>query len=282
MFGKGMFINKIRTASGGNVDLIAEEAEKLRLDFIAVKINRGYYGYNYRQTPSGAWVDDYIPALKMALDRVEIDLWGWGSCWLLDGAAEAGKAIERMKKFGLEFYMIDAEAQAKTSANRYRQAAKFSQVINNEKQFPISLCSYRYPSLHRELPWDELLECCDYHSPQVYWIHGVDPAGQLQKSMNALNELKSLPFVPAGPAFSEHGWMPEVSEVNEFDQACQDLGCKGVAWWEYDEAQDEGFFPVIGAHEWEHTPPQDLTLEEKVDLLHDAVKTYHQVSLWDD
>jgi hypothetical protein len=280
MYGKGLFINRIRTASGGIVDLIAKQAKRLRLDYMAVKINRGYYGYNYRQLEDGSWVDDYIPALKIALDHVGVSLLGWGSCWLLDGAAEAGKAIERVKKFDLAGYMIDAEAQAKQSLGRKIQSMNYANKINNEADFPVMLCSYRFPTLHRELPWQNLLSCCDYHAPQVYWIHGKDPAKQLERSIKELTTIRKLPFVPAGPMFSEHGWKPTIEEVNEFNQACIDQNCEGVTWWEYDEAQDEGFFPVLESHEWPGTPPKEYTINEKVSILWENHPELHQKSLW--
>jgi len=268
MFGKGIFINTIKSCSGGDTRAIAVNAAVLGLNFVAVKIARGWFGYNYRKLPNGTWLDDYIPMLRDDLAREGIDLWGWGSCWLLDGDAEASTAVERVHKFGLKAFLIDAEAQAKISPDRKAEARKYADRMNELGDLPVMLCSYRWPSLHPQLPWDELLAGCDYHAPQVYWIHGSDPAGQLARSISELNQKRELPFVPAGPAFSEHGWKPTPVELNQFNTACIDKGCAGLIWWEYHEAHEAGFFDVIQAHQWESpAPPPKLTLEEKVDRL---------------
>ncbi len=266
MFGKGMFIWKIKNASGGDVDVIARTAAEMGLNYLAVKVNRGYWSYNWRQLPSGQWVDDYIPALKQALDPYGIKLFGWGDAWLLNGAREAGKAVERIEKHGLAGYFIDAEAQAKQSPQRHAQANYYS-IKMGEVDVPVLLCSYRYPSLHPELPWTELLECCTHHAPQVYWIHGSNPELQLAQSIQELLGKKELPFVPAGPAFDEHGWKPTEQEMEEFNTACIEQCCDGVVWWEYDEAEDNGFFSVIKEHDWSAMPAPPPTMEEKVELL---------------
>lgn len=276
MFGKGLFIWKIKNASGGDVNLIADKAAQLGLNFIAVKVNRGYWSYNWRQLPDGTWIDDYIPALRDALAAKSVDLYGWGGAWLLNGEREAKKALERMEKHDLKGYFIDAEGQAKNSPNRFVEARKYATVMQ-DVDAPVLLCSYRWPSLHPELPWKELLECCTHHAPQVYWIHGANPKVQLERSIKELLEKKDLPFVPAGPAFDEHGWCPNDAELDEFNQATIDQGCEGVIWWEYDEAEDNDFFPVIQAHQWPiepptEPPPTDTKLEQRVAALEDSDK----------
>jgi hypothetical protein len=123
MFGKGIFINTIKSCSAGSTSAIAANAAAMGLNFIAVKIARGWFGYNYRKLPNGTWLDDYIPMLRDDLAREGIDLWGWGSCWLLDGDAEASTAVERVQKFDLKAFLIDAEAQAKISPDRVAEAS---------------------------------------------------------------------------------------------------------------------------------------------------------------
>lgn len=248
--GKGIFIWKIKNAEGGDVRAIARVAREMGLHWVAVKVNSGYYNYNLRKLESGVWVDDYIPMLKTELDKVGVELWGWGDAWLLNGKREAEKAVARVQAFGLKGYLIDAEGQAKQSSDRYNQARIYAEIMKAQ-DFAVGLCSYRYPEYHMELPWDELLAGCDFHCPQVYWIHGKDPAGQLALSMSSLKIIRDLPFVPAGPAFDEHGWRPTPAELDEFDQACQDLGCLGVIWWEWDEADDNNFQWVITGHRWD-------------------------------
>lgn len=240
--GKGLFIWQIKLCMGGDVQLIAQQAKALGLQWVAVKIHRGYSGYNYRLV-NGQWVDDYVPALKDALVALGIELWGWGDVWLLDGKREADKIMERMEKFDLAGYLMDAEGQAKRSPDRNRQARILAAVLGMAS-FAVGLCSYRFPEYHPELPWNELLACCDFHAPQVYWINGKDPAGQLELSMSSLAVLKDVPFVPAGPLFYEHGWKPTPLEVQEFHAAVLET-CGGVIYWEWVDVHDEGYAVLL-------------------------------------
>ncbi|MHC4749256.1 MAG: hypothetical protein ACYTFW_05215 [Planctomycetota bacterium] len=263
------------------MEMIADHADAMGLNFVTVKVNKGQYDYNLRLDLVHGWMDDYIPALKAALSTKGIELWGWGDCWLINGALEARKAIERVRKFDLAGYLIDAEAQAKKAPTRFRQAEIYAEHMQELSPLPVGLCSYRYPTLHRELPWLELLQCCTHHAPQVYWIHGSNPAQQLERSITELTEIKELPFLPAGPAFSEHGWKPTHAELDEFDKACQDLNCDGVVWWECDEIEENRFEPVITAHEWPVTNEAGLTIEEKVNRLWNHHPELHQLEMFE-
>ena len=115
-----------------------------------------------------------------------------------------------------------------------------------------------------ETALEELLECCTHHAPQIYWMPGVDPAGQLERSIDELNRIRKLPFVPVGPAFSAYGWTPTVNELVEFHEAYMAEGCERVLWWEYQQAEKAGFFPLLAELEW--LPPA-LSIQEKVDQL---------------
>src|SRR4030065_446521 len=74
---------------------------------------------------------------------------------------------------------------------------------------PIGLCSYRWPSYHRELPWREFREYCNFDAPQVYWVGKHDPISQLNQSYAEFQAMIPwLPFVTVGSADIDRVWTP--------------------------------------------------------------------------
>jgi len=118
------------------------------------------------------------------------------------------------------------------------------------------LCSYRFPSLHPELPWSSFLRRSDFHAPQVYWMQADNPGEQLQRSVRELLALRALPVVPIGAAFVEAGWQPTVAGINEFDRMAQALKLPGIGWWEWGEnghgaEYHPDWWAAISAHNWQ-------------------------------
>lgn len=246
--GKGMFLWQIKRVFGGDPKKIADDALRLGLDWVCIKIADRHWSYNLRLV-NGKWVDDRVAPVVSALKDVGIDVWGWQFVYLSDGEREAEKAAERIKQFDLKGLLIDAESHAKNAADKYNQARKYSQVIIREN-IVAGLCSYRYPTLHRELPWKEFLKCCTFHCPQVYWAKSTNPAKQLNRSIYELKELKDIPVIPAGAAYEEHEWKPTAEEMDEFNSEVKSLQLSGLIWWEWAEAVEIDVEDVIASHKW--------------------------------
>ena len=261
--GKNMFLWKIKRVYGGDPELIAKRAVELGLSGVIIKILSGYWVYNWRwDEEAQKWVDDFIQPLADALHAVGVKLYGFQYIYLTDGKKEAEAVIAQVEKYGLDGLFVDAEAGAKydnVQAKRYADEL----LENWDYTLPIGLCSYRFSTIHPELPWDELLAACTFHAPQVYWVSAHNPVAQLNRSIAELQEKKLLPFVPVGSAYREHGWEPEKSELDEFDAEVQRLGLLGIAWWEWYEAiinpkdEDGKFDEVIAAHVWSVPEPPD-------------------------
>ena len=138
-------------------------------------------------------------------------------------------------------------------------------ITNNIQDIPIALSSYRYPSYHPHLPWDVFLSKCDYNMPQVYWMKADNPGEQLRRSVREFQNMKyHPPILPTGAAFTEWGWVPTTSEVNEFLETAVSLNLKAANFWEWDNCRTklpEDVWCSIRDFPWE-TTPQTLDIAE--------------------
>jgi len=247
--GKGIMICTIRSCLGGDVKAIAARLLDMGMTWAAVKITDGNYYYNFDYKTG----TDYVPGLKDALGEVGIKLHGWGYAYGYSPADEARVAVDRTHNLGLESFAADVEGEFKKQANA-KQAAEVYMGRMARMKVPVGLCSYRFPTLHPELPWEIFLEGCDYHNPQVYWA-GADNAGeQLARSVKELRALKEIPVVPVGSAYHEHGWAPTVAQLDDFHQRVMTLKLQGESWWvlDYDHVLGhQDWSDAIKAHQWE-------------------------------
>ena len=136
---------------------------------------------------------------------------------------------------------------------------------------PLALSSYRYPSYHRQLPWVNFLDRCDYNMPQVYWIKSHNNAAeQLQRSVNEFKQMRPFrPIIPTGPTFKEHGWVPYEHEIHDFMQAAKKLDLPAVNFWYWEGCRRDlpEFWNLVRDADYT-TPPRVNTLPERyVDAL---------------
>jgi len=232
--GKGMFIWKVPNCEGGDPEKIAQVARSANLTHVLVKIADGATVYH------GDWGStvDMITPLVEALRSASIQPVGWHYVYGDNPAGEARIAIQRIRQLKVAAYVIDAENQYKAPGKREAARRFMADLRSALPDLPVALSSYRYPSLHPQLPWKEFLENCDYNMPQVYWMKAHNPAAQLQR---CLREFQAMtPFrtiVPTGAAFREHGWQPTAEEVLAFMQKAKELNLPAVNFWEWSEAR---------------------------------------------
>jgi hypothetical protein len=77
---------------------------------------------------------------------------------------EARIAIQRVRQFNLDGYVIDAEKQYETSTKRPAAQRFMEEVRSALPGLPVALSSFRYPSMHSQLPWKEFLEKCAHQN----------------------------------------------------------------------------------------------------------------------
>jgi hypothetical protein len=257
--GKGFFIWQIRSCEGGDANTIASLAKDAGLTHVLIKVADVSFSYN---VVNGV---DLVPPLVKALRARGISPWGWHYVKGDDPLGEANKAIERVQKLGLDGYVINAEVEYK-DPGKAEAAKKFMNRLRTAlTTTPIALSSYRYPSIHPQLPWREFLDKCDFNMPQVYWMHADNPADQLNRSVHEFQSLQPYrPIIPTGAAFKEHGWLPTAGQASEFLQTCRGLNLFAANFYSWDSCRVylPDVWNTIRGFNWETGgPPQDITAQ---------------------
>jgi hypothetical protein len=239
--GKGFFTWRLNQTEGGNPAQIAATAKSAGLSHVLVKIADGAYPYN------GVYGDpkDYVTPTIQALRQAGIQVWGWHYVYGANPIGEAEIAIRRAKQYNIDLYAIDAEKEYKAPGMAYAAQRFMSQLRSGLPDLPVALCSYRYPSLHPQLPWKEFLDRCDYSMPQVYWVDRHDPASQLERCYTEYQtRVPARPIIPVGAACREAGWQPTVEDVQAFIQKAKELNLAAVTFWEWTDARS-GIMPGV-------------------------------------
>jgi hypothetical protein len=148
---------------------------------------------------------------------------------------EQAKVISNdIKQFNLKHYMIDAEENTRVYPGaRWKSYPKYRAVecakvymdnLDVPDGFPVGLCSYRFPNVHREFPWNAFLTHpkLTMVNPQVYWMFNNNPGYQTATSLAQYREYTTLPFLPVGAAYEESGWAPTAKEIGEFRDLCKE------------------------------------------------------------
>ena len=259
--GKGFFIWKIKNCEGGNPTSIGMKALEAGLSHVLIKVANGIYSYNYDWTAK----EDLVPPVLQALKARGIAVWGWHYVYGDDPINEARKAIQRIEELGLDGYVIDAESPYKDPAKK-KAATTFMKTLKaGAPNTPLALSSYRFPSFHPQLPWNEFLSKVDYNMPQVYWMYADNPKEQLDRCIREYSAMPyNPPMVPTGAAFSEGGWAATASEVLEFLQATREYNMSAANFWEWHSCRDNlppDVWDTISAYDWEtgFIPPSDIT-----------------------
>ena len=251
--GKGFFIWQIRNTEGGNASAIANLADQANLSHVLIKIADGTYGYNIDTNGT-----DLVPPVRQALRARGIQVWGWHYVYGDSPLDEANKAIQRIQQTGVQGYVIDAEGEYK-QAGKAQAATQFMNRLRSAyPNLPIALCSYRYPSYHPQIPWEEFLEKCNYNMPQVYWVGAHNPADQLRRSVSEFQAMTPFrPIIPVGSAYQSGSWVPTAADVMEFLRTAKNLNLSAANFWEWANCRAylTSVWNAIRDFNWSTTPP---------------------------
>jgi hypothetical protein len=131
--------------------------------------------------------------------------------------------------------VIDAESEYKLP-NRDDNARLFMNELRRSlPNKPIALSSFRWPSLHREFPWSDFLQKCDYNMPQVYWQAAHNPEEQLRRTVREFQAIDPLrPILPTGPVYKYGDWQATPEDMVEFLNASQTLRLGAVNFFAWD------------------------------------------------
>lgn len=262
--GKGMFVWRIARCAGGVAEMLAAMARAAGLGWVALKVADGTLIYN-------GDLQAHVQALKAG----GVQPWGWSYIYGGNPVVEAGRVIERVRRYGLAGWLVNAEHQFK-EPGMGRAATLFMEALRDGlPDLPIGLCSYRYPSFHPQFPWREFLALSDFHAPQVYWLEDnrpTAPAQQLARSVSELRAIRDIPIVPIGVASPNDAgtWRPTVSQLDNFHAAVRVAGLPGVGWWEWGHAElRHDVWRAIAGHWWEvaPAPPPPDTSAARIEAL---------------
>ncbi|HEY3344630.1 MAG TPA: nuclear transport factor 2 family protein [Anaerolineaceae bacterium] len=232
--GKGFFIWKIPSCEGGNAQAIATQAQVAGLNFVVIKIADGTRPMNYDTARSV----DLIPPVALALKAAGIQVWGWHYVYGYDPLGEARKAIQRMQALNLDGYVIDAEAEYKQAGKDKAARQYLAELRSAYPSLPIGLSSYRFPSYHKDFPWQAFLDGIDYHMPQVYWEQAHNAGTQLTRTVQEFQAMTPYrPVLPTGPGYKTGGWAPTEADTKEFLSTALSLGLPTVSFFSWDECR---------------------------------------------
>jgi len=249
MKGKTLFVVNLLNSNGDYWgDKIKDTLIEGKYNGVALKVCHGKY---WNGGHSKADRDRFKSEIR---GLVHFYGWHWNEGY--DPAGEALIACQAIDELGLEAYMMDYEAPLKI--NLAAQKIIMQEFRQRKPNFPVGLCSYRYPSAHPQIKWADILPFFDFHAPQVYWQDSHNPAFQLQKSYDELMALKNMPFIPVGAAYSEGGWQPTKDEITEFDDKCKSLKLQGNQWFSYRGAKALGYLPRLAGLSWPIDVPEPI------------------------
>ena len=248
--GKGFYIWQIPRL--GSIAQIVELALEAKLGHVFIKIANGTADYGI---VNGV---DLAGNLANALLAAGIEPWGWQYVYNNYPTIEANKAVDRITETGVVGFDIDAEGECK---NRPSEARTYCETLRAglDDSFPVGLGSYRFPSLHPEIPWDIFRQYCDFDMPQVYWVLAHNPGNQLVNSYNEFKAMpKKLPYIATGSVYRQERypyWTPTLGEVQEFMSVADGLGI-AFNFWEWYDARNVLPIEIWDAiAEWQNVLP---------------------------
>lgn len=267
--GKGMFVWRLHPLMQRlQVDTkgLVASAQKMNLSWLVIK------GAHRTDLENADLLPQVLPVLKEAGIKV------WLYQRMHGDQAEVDTALYCLNRYEPDGWVLDAEDEYK---GKHAQAKMYMHRIRERYPvLPIGLCSFRFPSYHRNLPWREFLSSCDFHAPQVYWQNSISrygsPAAQLKRSIDELTgafpsypdlfDFRQLAVVPVGCAYKENGQQPTQAQLDEFNEAAKALQLPGICWFRWEHAYMLGFDAVIARHKW--SVPS--TRENDIDVTEDT------------
>lgn len=221
---------------------LADLLLKYGVSWVSIKVADGSWPMNQPKPGDDSLLFDYISTLQSA----GIEVGGWAYAYpskpyrvgarTSDPVQEAAFYGRRIRELELQHFMIDAETEWKQAG----LAKEIQQLCNIDilPGYPIGLCSYRYPHLHRLMDWRTWMAQphLTYNAPQVYWVGMHDPVRQLEWCFAEYIRMSDKPFVPIGAMYKAGQWSPTVADIREFVIHCQVRGWNQYGFWSLDDA----------------------------------------------
>ena len=258
--GKGWFIWQIPRCEGGAPEAIAHQAAGAGLTHVLIKVAERTFGVGFDKNGR-----DLVPPIVDALRARGIEVWGWHYIYGDSPTGEASIAVKRCTELRLDGYVIDAESEFKLPGKAAVARTFMNALRAGLPNLPVALSSYRYPSLHPQVPWKDFLEKCDLAMPQVYWEQAHNPDQQLVRSGAEFADAALVgwvrPFVPTGSAYGVGNWKASPDELKRFLNKAVSLSLPAVNFYSWDYATsptNTAMWGTVASFKWPGAQPQDL------------------------
>ena len=251
--GTGMYAYVLPNCEGGDMGAMVEKAVKHGISWIAPRVV-GWCSPDPRNTP---YLLDELGAACRA-NGVRYGGWGYHVGLNADlvsiAKQEALMAAEVIDKYGLDFYVLNAEKEYKiggvpwagwkvrpNSALRAAMTDFWFELRLYHPDLCMGMTSYRFPKWHPEFVWEQALDpkYCDFNQPQVYAVGDPRPEGpilQLMECDNQFSKITDLPMVPLFATYKEGGWSQTYEQTLQFiDEGLPLIGAQGSGGyaWEF-------------------------------------------------
>lgn len=225
--GKGIYAWRLERCEDGDMAEVVKTLKRAGMTHIIPKIADGSYEYK-SNTP-------YLKNLVTLAHREGIQVIPYQFVYGSYPESEAIRAIEELRKYPYDGFVINGEAAYKALANPSDAAKRYCEALRRAfSDLMLCLSTYRYPSLHREFPFRTFLDYVDVNMPQVYWMqaNGTVPH-QLERTMMEYMQFPDVPIIPTGAAFKEWGWVAIPDDQRIFIEQVKMNELSGCNWWEY-------------------------------------------------
>ena len=236
---KGIFSWQVPSVLKGEPRAFAHLLAEAGFESVYLKVADGAGAYG---------VTGITPELINALRANGILIIGWGFNYGLDWKGEAKIGAAQVNRWGLDGYIWDVESRYESTPNAVQNAYNMLAVFKQEVAMPTptAFCSWAYwksrvfgSEIHPISVLKAFMSVCDYGMPMQYW-QGNTPAlavSYLNGSLEQWRKYTDKPLIPAGRAYNGDGGEVNAPSVVAYEQAVRVAGCKGISWWELDQAQ---------------------------------------------
>lgn len=255
--GKGFWVWNLLDPEIVSVETVAQKAVDGGFSHLIVKIADGVA----RSNISAAGVDLAAALVESAHAR-GLQVYGYQYCYGTYPVTEAAIAKNQVKAVGVDGFVIDAEYEMK-QAGKSAVTMYMNELRNSWTDIPIALSSYRFPSLHPELPWDTYVKYgVDLMMPQVYWVGAHNSADQLVRCLREYAlRWPSMKVVPVGASYQENGWRAQPDEIEAFTRGVKAARLEAYNFWEYANAIRYDLFDTVARLDLDSLPdPEPVTL----------------------
>ena len=270
--GKIAFIHMLSQCAKGDLEATIAEIRRLGCTVVAPKVANGYKAWEglapfVTACHAEGWL---VVGWHYLYCGIYITQSGQWVTTAISPEMEAKVSADQVEALELDGFIIDAEREFKVG-NQATRARRYIQALKPRVTVPIGLSSYRFPSLHREFPWMEFLNGCDYHVPQIYWnppnpAKGFGPEAELERSCKELRAIVDLPIVPIGRAYIGDGHPdPKPNEIAAFLGKAKEMNLPGAGFWALDflylHSGGKARSDAIAAFGWDGTKPPEPPTE---------------------